>query len=146
MSPAVKSTAPSISAPDRRPLLTSHGLDAKWFVKLSVSLGREEMDPQICICKCKVPGRKKGREGGKERQSKHLNCDFCNLCRRLFSHFLLSLKKINKSRQQNTSCQVLTQLFCATVLNKWKFGVLLNSPSTPSANTVLGYNPSIPLP
>lgn len=115
----------------------------RMFIKLSVSLGREEMDPQTCICKGKMPGREKGREG--KRDSKYLNCDFCYLWRRLLSNFLISLKKKKKSRQQNTSCQVLTQLFRATAVNKGKFRVLLNSPSTPTANPVLGYSPPIPL-
>lgn len=68
----------------------------RMFIKLSVSLGREEMDPQTCICKGKMPGREKGREG--KRDSKYLNCDFCYLWRRLLSNFLISLKKKKKKQ------------------------------------------------
>lgn len=71
----------------------------RMFIKLSVSLGREEMDPQTCICKGKMPGREKGREG--KRDSKYLNCDFCYLWRRLLSNFLISLKKKKKQAAEH---------------------------------------------
>lgn len=51
--------------------------------------------------------RKGGKEGKRDRAN-NLNCDFFYLWRRPFSNFLLSLKKINKSRQKNMFCRVLT--------------------------------------